>query len=57
MANHINVIGESYKKFGLKHTSKSTACLPHTIRFFKKHILTPQKKIQKYLTQVFQVEH
>jgi hypothetical protein len=43
MANHINVIGDSYKKFGLKHTSKSTACLPHTIRFFKKHILTPKE--------------
>ena len=43
MANHINVIGDSYTKFGLKHTSKSTACLPHTIRFFKKHILTPKE--------------
>ena len=43
MANHINVIGESYKKFGLKHTSKSTACLPHSIRFFKKHILTAKE--------------
>ena len=41
--NHINVIGDSYTKFGLKHTSKSTACLPHTIRFFKKHILTPKE--------------
>ena len=40
MTTHINVIGDSYTKFGLKHTSKSTACLPHTIRFFKKHILT-----------------
>ena len=43
MTNHINVIGDSYTKFGLKHTSKSTACLPHTIRFFKKHILTPKE--------------
>jgi len=43
MANHINVIGDSYKKFGLKHTSKSTACLPHSIRFFKKHILTEKE--------------
>ena len=43
MTNYMNVIGDSYTKFGLKHTSKSTACLPHTIRFFKKHILTPKE--------------
>ena len=43
MANHLNVISDSYTKFGLKHTSKSTACLPHSIRFFKKHILTPKE--------------
>ena len=43
MTNHINVIGDSYTKCVLKHTSKSTACLPHTIRFFKKHILTPKE--------------
>tara|TARA_Y100001951_G_scaffold99149_1_gene100764 strand:+ start:64 stop:933 length:870 start_codon:yes stop_codon:yes gene_type:complete len=39
MANQLKIIGEPYKKFGLKHTSKSTATLPHTIRFFKKHVL------------------
>ena len=40
MANQINIIGNAYKKFGLKHTSLSTAKMPHYIRFFKKHILT-----------------
>tara|TARA_Y100001938_G_scaffold127950_1_gene181291 strand:+ start:229 stop:1101 length:873 start_codon:yes stop_codon:yes gene_type:complete len=39
MTNQLKIIGEPYKKFGLKHTSKSTATLPHTIRFFKKHCL------------------
>ena len=43
MANQLKIIGDCYKKFGLKHTSKSTACLPHSIRFFKKHILTPKE--------------
>ena len=39
MTNQLKIIGEPYKKFGLKHTSKSTATLPHSIRFFKKHCL------------------
>ena len=43
MANQLKIIGDCYKKFGLKHTSKSTACLPHSIRFFKKHILTSKE--------------
>ena len=43
MTNQLKIIGEPYKKFGLKHTSKSTATLPHTIRFFKKHCLNPNE--------------
>jgi len=39
MANQLKIIGDCYKKFGLKHTSKSTATYPHSIRLFKKHIL------------------
>ena len=40
MNNNLKIIGDCYKKFGLKHTSKSTATLPHSIRFFKKHIIS-----------------
>ena len=43
MNNNLKIIGDCYKKFGLKHTSKSTATLPHSIRFFKKHCLTPKE--------------
>jgi len=43
MANQLKIISDCYKKFGLKHTSKSTATLPHSIRFFKKHCLTPKE--------------
>ena len=44
MANQfVKIIGDCYKKFGLKHTSKSTATLPHSQRFFKKHCLTPKE--------------
>ncbi len=39
MANQLKIIGNCYKNFGLKHTSKSTATYPHSIRFFKKHII------------------
>ena len=39
MANQLKIIGSCYKNFGLKHTSKSTATYPHSIRFFKKHII------------------
>ena len=39
MANQLKIIGQAYKNFGLKHTSKSTATLPNSIRFFKKHCL------------------
>ena len=38
--NNLKIIGDCYKKFGLNHTSKSTATLPHSIRFFKKHIIS-----------------
>ena len=43
MNNNLKIIGDCYKKFGLKHTSKSTATLPLSIRFFKKHCLTPKE--------------
>jgi len=43
MNNNLKIIGDCYKKFGLKHTSKSTATLPHSMRFFKKHCLTPKE--------------
>ena len=43
MANQLKIIGQAYKNFGLKHTSKSTATLPHPIRFFKKHCLDPKE--------------
>ena len=43
MNNNLKIIGDCYKKFGLKHTSKSTATLPRSIRFFKKHCLTPKE--------------
>ena len=39
MNNNLKIIGDCYKKFGLKHTSKSTATLPHSIRYFKKHVI------------------
>ena len=39
MANQLKIIGNCYKNFGLKHTSKSTATLPHSIRYFKKHVI------------------
>ena len=43
MTNQLKIIGQAYKSFGLKHTSKSTATLPHNIRFFKKHCLTSKE--------------
>ena len=46
MANQLKIIGQAYKNFGLKHTSKSTATLPHSQRFFKKHCLNPQEAKQ-----------
>ena len=42
MTNHPKILGDCYKKFGLEHTSKSTACLKHSDRFFKK-ILFPKE--------------
>ena len=39
MNNNLKIIGQAYKKFGLKHTSKSTATYPHSIRYFKKHVI------------------
>jgi hypothetical protein len=43
MANQLKIIGQAYKNFGLKHTSKSTATLPNSIRFFKKHCLNTKE--------------
>ena len=42
MDNRIRKVADCYTKFGLKHTSKSTACLKHSDRFFKK-ILLPKE--------------
>ena len=39
MNNNLKIIGDCYKKVGSKHTSKSTATLPHSIRYFKKHVI------------------
>ena len=46
MANQLKIIGQAYKNFGLKHTSKSTATLPHSQRFFKKHCLNSEEASQ-----------
>tara|TARA_Y100000114_G_scaffold157167_2_gene187690 strand:- start:9527 stop:10408 length:882 start_codon:yes stop_codon:yes gene_type:complete len=46
MANQLKIIGQAYKNFGLKHTSKSTATLPHSQRFFKKHCLNSKEASQ-----------
>ena len=42
MEKRIRKVADCYTKFGLQHTSKSTACLKHSDRFFKK-ILLPKE--------------
>ncbi len=42
MEKRIRKVAECYTKFGLQHTSKSTACLKHSDRLFKK-ILFPKE--------------
>lgn len=42
MEKRIRKVAECYTKFGLQHTSKSTACLKHSDRYFKK-ILFPKE--------------
>tara|TARA_B100001939_G_scaffold45777_1_gene35380 strand:+ start:938 stop:1867 length:930 start_codon:yes stop_codon:yes gene_type:complete len=44
MTNHPKILGDCYKKFGLEHTSKSTACLKHSDRFFKKVLFPKETK-------------
>ena len=39
MEKRIRKVADCYTKFGLQHTSKSTACLKHSDRFFKKILL------------------
>jgi len=43
MTNNSKIIAECYKQFDIKNTSLSTARLPHSIRVFKKHILTKEE--------------
>ena len=42
MEKRIRKVADCYTKFGLQHTSKSTACLKHSDRLFKK-ILFPKE--------------
>ena len=44
MEKRIRKVADCYTKFGLQHTSKSTACLKHSDRFFKKILLPKETK-------------
>tara|TARA_R110002020_G_scaffold221759_2_gene429903 strand:+ start:182 stop:1051 length:870 start_codon:yes stop_codon:yes gene_type:complete len=44
MDNRINIVGDCYKKFDLKHTSKSQNTIPDDIRFRNYILLTKKEK-------------
>ena len=44
MNNNLKIIGDCYKKFGLKHTSNSQNTIPEDIRFLKYIVMTEKER-------------
>ena len=41
----VRIIGDCYTKLGLKHTSKSQACMKDDIHFFRYVVLSPKERL------------